>query len=322
MKLHRIAMFTGLVAVLGTDASAQTVGIGVNPQGSLFYRTGSAVAKTMNEKMGIKARTQPFSGSSTFVPLLNKNEIQMAMVAVGDAISAFIGRDYFAGRPQGNIRLLNVMFELPFGVVVPADSPVQKVSELKGLRMPSGFPSMTTTIRPHNAYLASAGLSLDDMKPFPVANVFKGVLALGDGKVDASGAAPGIAFVQKAHIKLKKRGGVRFLPLDTSPKAIASMKRVLPSRVVVVKPAKHLVGVLKPTPMMAYSIYLAANAAMSDDLAYSIVKTLHANKPHLVRSAKVLNRFKPDRMTEKLNTPYHSGAIRFYKEVGQWPPKG
>ena len=51
----------------------------------------------MNEKMGIKARTQPFSGSSTFVPLLNNNEIQMAMVAVGDAISAFIGRDYFAG---------------------------------------------------------------------------------------------------------------------------------------------------------------------------------------------------------------------------------
>ncbi len=322
MKLHRIVLMTGLLAIFGAGASAQTVGIGVNPQGSLFYRTGSAVAKLMNEIMGIKARTQPFSGSSTFVPLLNKNEVQLAMVAVGDAVSAFAGRDYFKGRPQPNIRLLNVMFELPFGIIVPADSKVRKVSELKGLRMPSGFPSMTTTIRPHNAYLASAGLSLDDMKPFPVANVFKGVLAMGDGKVDASGAAPGIAFVQKAHIKLKSRGGVRFLPLDTSPKAVASMKRVLPSRVITVKPAKHLVGVIEPTPMMAYSIYLAANAAMSDDQAYGIVKTLHANKAHLVRSAKVLNRFNPGRMTEKLDTPYHPGAIRFYKEIGQWPPKG
>jgi TRAP-type uncharacterized transport system substrate-binding protein len=58
----------------------------------------------MNEKMGIKARTQPFSGSSTFVPLLNKNKIQLAMMAVGDAVAAFEGRDYFAGRPQPNIR--------------------------------------------------------------------------------------------------------------------------------------------------------------------------------------------------------------------------
>ena len=321
MKLHRTILLAGLAAILATGASAQTVGIGVNPPGSLFHRTGSAVAKFMNEKMDIKARTQPFSGSSTFVPLLNKNEIQLAMVAVGDAVTAFEGRDYFAGRPQPNIRLLNVMFQLPFGVIVPADSPVQKVSDLKGLRMPSGFPSMTTTIRPHNAYLASAGLSLKDMKPYPVANVFKGVIAMGDGKVDAAGIAPGVSFVQKAHIKLRKRGGVRFLSLDTSPKAVASMKRVLPSRIVMVKPAKHLVGVLAPTPMMAYSIYLSANAAMSDDLAYRIVKALHANKPHLVSSAKVLNRFKPGRMAEKLDTPYHRGAIRFYKEIGQWPPK-
>ena len=51
----------------------------------------------MNEKMGIKARTQPFSGSSTFVPLLNKNKIQLAMMAVGDAVAAFEG-DLLVGR--------------------------------------------------------------------------------------------------------------------------------------------------------------------------------------------------------------------------------
>ena len=82
--------------------------------------------------MGIKARTQPFSGSSTFVPLLNKNEIQLAMVAVGDAVSAFAGQDYFKGRPQPNIRLLNVMFELPFGIIVPADSTVTKGFRAQG----------------------------------------------------------------------------------------------------------------------------------------------------------------------------------------------
>ncbi len=86
MKLHQTILLAGLAAMLATGASAQTIGIGVNPPGSLFQRIGTTVAKLMNEKMGIKARTQPFSGSSTFVTLLNKYEIQLAMMAVGDTV--------------------------------------------------------------------------------------------------------------------------------------------------------------------------------------------------------------------------------------------
>jgi TRAP-type uncharacterized transport system substrate-binding protein len=34
-----------------------------------------------------------------------------------------------------------------------------------------------------------------------------------------------------------------------------------------------------------------------------------------------MDRFNPARMTTDIGVPYHPGAIRYYREIGQWPPK-
>lgn len=70
--------------MLAGTASAQTIGFGVNPQGSLYHRIGVAVSKLMNDNMGVKVRVQPYSGSSTYIPLLNRDEVRFALVNVSD----------------------------------------------------------------------------------------------------------------------------------------------------------------------------------------------------------------------------------------------
>jgi hypothetical protein len=60
---------------------------------------------------------------------------------------------------------------------------------------------------------------------------------------------------------------------------------------------------------------------MPDDVGYSIVKTIHAAKENLVRSHPVFRGFDPNRMTEEIEVPWHPRAIKYYKEVNQWPPK-
>ena len=321
MKLLTSVLALAALAITSGAATAQTVGIGTMEQGSLYFRVSTVIAKLMNEKMGIKARVQPFSGTSTYIPLLNKGEVQIAMVSVSDAINAFKGEDNFKGRPQTNLRMLAVMFPLPFAYLVPADSPVKKVEDLKGLRAPSRFTSQTVVAINERAVLATGGLTRDDLKGYPVPNIFKGIMALADGKVDASAAAAGIAPVRQADIKLRSHGGVRFIPIGTKPEQIAAMQKVVPSRPLILKPSKQLPGVTEPTAFMGYPTFLAANASVSDDMIYKLVKLLHGSKDDMAKASAVLARFDPDGMTIPLPTPYHPGAIKYYGEIGQWPAK-
>jgi len=321
MKFTRPLAMAILATAIAVPASAQTFGLATNPQGSLYHRVGVAVAKLFNDKLGIKARVQPFSGTSTYIPLLNENEIQTGIINVSDSVKAPAGTGAFEGRPQPNIRMLSVLFPLPFSLLVPADSPIKSIREIKGHRIPNAFTSQTTIADLQEAVLANAGLKPSDIVGYPVPNVFKGAESLGDGKVDGAMTAAGIAAIQKSHIKLRGRGGVRFVPIDTSPEAVARMSAVVPSRVLMLNPAKNLPGVVAPTPMMAFLAFLAANDKMTDEQAYKIVKLLHDSKPELVKMTRILSRFDPDGMTFNFKAKWHPGAIKFYKEVGQWPPK-
>ncbi|MBT5939640.1 MAG: TAXI family TRAP transporter solute-binding subunit [Rhodospirillaceae bacterium] len=327
MKNYRVVIALALAALVsGTalvpdTASAQTIGFGVNPQGSLYHRVGSAISKLMNDKMSTKVRVQPFSGSSTYIPLLNRDEVRLALVTVSDTVNATEGVDNFKGRPQSDLRLINVMFLLRFGILVPNDSPVKKAADLKGMLMPAGFTSQTTLIGVMKAMLASAGLTPADIKPYPTPNVFKGVALLGEGKVQAVTVAAGIAATQKANIKLRSHGGVRFVSLGSN---IAAMNAVVPSSPITVNPAPHLKGVLEPTEMMAFRVFLTTNAKASDEFVYKLIKLLHGNKKTLVGTTKALGTFNPKQMAFNVNgkkgaVPYHPGAIKFLKEIGQWP---
>jgi TRAP-type uncharacterized transport system substrate-binding protein len=54
-----------------------------------------------------------------------------------------------------------------------------------------------------------------------------------------------------------------------------------------------------------------------------VTKALHGGKQAFLSSFKPLGiNFSPDKMAKRLPAgEYHPGAIKFYKEVGLWPPK-
>jgi TRAP transporter TAXI family solute receptor len=321
-KLAAVAI-AALVAVPGAmPAAGQVYSMGSNPQGSLFFQASAAIAKVAHEKLNMQIRVQPMAGSSTYIPLINTGEVDFGLTNVDDTINSVRGTGNFDGKPNPNLRVTAVMFPLPLGLLVAADSPIKSTKDVKGYRMPSGYPGQTTGRVLQDAILASAGLTLADVRTVPVVNLFQGTEQLGKGNVDAAVIGPPVSQIQQANVDLASRGGVRFVSLDDSPAALAAMRKHLPVRILKMDPAPVLVGVVAPTNFMAYSIYLSTSSKMSDEAVYKLVKTLNANAEELKKITPVLNRFNPKEMTEKVDVQWHPGAVKFYTEVGQWPPKG
>jgi TRAP-type uncharacterized transport system substrate-binding protein len=75
-------------------------------------------------------------------------------------------------------------------------------------------------------------------------------------------------------------------------------------------------------PMMAFDMALVTNAEVPDDIVYKVAKTMHEKAKEMADTFAGLRRFKPDAMAIKYDRlSYHPGAIRYYQEIGQWPPK-
>lgn len=322
MKIFNLAVATAVAAGVSGGALAQTMGIATNPQGSLYYSVGSAVSQVVSNKTKHKLRVQPMGGSSTYVPTLNQGQIEFGLLNVIDPAFAWDGIENFKGQPPARkLRLAAVMFQLPIGIAVVNNSPYKSLKDLKGVRMPSEFTAQSTIRFVQDAVLASAGLSTNDMKKVPVRDYVQGMRLLGEKRVDAALMGPGTSASQEAHAKLQSDGGIRFLPLESSPEAVQRMHKLMPAYPYTQTPSPAIPGVAQPTTLMTYSAFLVTGAHMSDNVVYDIVKTLHGSKDELAKSHGVLRRFDPKRMTEPHKVEWHPGAIRFYKEIGQWPPK-
>lgn len=320
--MKRIVLaLTVLAASLGAARADEVLTIATNPQGTQYYAAGAAIAKVVDARLQRQVRVQPMAGTSTYIPLINSNEVNFGLINVDDARTAYAGVDNFQGKPNPHLRLVGVLFRIKNALLVAADSPIKRIEDVRGMRLPSGFVSQTTGKILVAAMLASGGLTADDTKPVPVVNMFAGADALVAGRADAAVINPGIGQVQKAHGELSSHGGVRFVSINASPEGVARMKAVMPSEAVLIQPAPHLVGVVEPTWTMAFGAFIATSEVTPDAVVYDILKALRASKPDLVATAPHLEDFNPDRMVWPMPVPYHPGAIKLYNEVGQWPPK-
>ena len=108
-------------------------------------------------------------------------------------------------------------------------------------------------------------------------------------------------------------GNVRFLDLPDNVLNTLSKEGLNP-----VPLPRWFQGQSGPTKAVDMGTVLIANAALSDDLAYQITKTLCENKQAMASAHKAWSTFQPESAfkPEKTGIDLHPGAIRYYKERG------
>jgi hypothetical protein len=306
------------VMVIGT-ADSQTIGIMTTPPGSFTHSAGSAIAKVIVEKLGMKATVQPGSvrafggidgGLATF-SLANASDIQLAFLGI---------EEYKDQGPKPNLRMAATLMPMWVALHVRKDSDIRTLKDLKGKRVSSGFHAQKAIARSIEAHLANAGLTYDDVKQVPSPNVTRAAEDFGNGKTDALFFALGSAAVMEVSTKV---GGLRVLPLDDSPEAVARMHKIsAPMYVSEVKPGPNMEGITGPTKVGTQDTVFYTHVKAPEDVIYKVVKAIYENREDLAASFAGFRRFSVQRMPMPVpDVDFHPGAVKFYKEVGLWPPK-
>jgi len=307
------------LAFTSAVAGAQNAGMATSSPGSIYHSAGSAIAKVAREK-GVNLIVQPFTSPNVHLPVVDSGEVEFGLANVYEMSLAVVGHEHFDGKPHRNVRAVFLMFPLRTAIFVRKDSPYKSIADLKGARMPDGFSSQKILLPIIDAAYATAGLTRKDMTPVMTASVVRQADDFIAGKIDGFAFALGSAKVQEANAAV---GGIRTLPMPNTPEALAAVRRHLPLAYLrLEQPGPRNPGVLEPMHIIAYDALVFANAKVPDETVYKLVKAMSEAKAELAQVFGPFALFDPAAMAKKIDPiQFHPGAIKFYSERNQWPPK-
>ena len=320
MKARRLSILAAgaMAAAIATPATAQIYSVGTGKQGFFTYSAGAAIAKVAADG-GLNLRVKPFGGSSAYVPGVNSGEQQFGLANELETHYAVTGQAIYKDKPQPDLRVVAVLTPLYSVFFVAKDSSIKTIADLKGKRVPTGFASQRVIDVLTQGTLANGNLSYADIQQVPVPNVIGGASEFEQGKADMFLFALGSGKVAEVNSKIP----LRVLPIDHSKDAMERLRKIIPvAYATELKPAKGRAGLDQPTWVYAYDYLVLANSKVADDVVYKLTKLLHDHKAELAANFGALNGFDPKRMNKEMDpVKFHPGAIKYYKEIGEWPPK-
>jgi TRAP transporter TAXI family solute receptor len=291
------------------DRTAVTLGTATPGGGFPVYGQGFADAiHAIDPTLEMQQRNT--KGSTENVPLLERGEVDLALVQGEVAYEAIMG----VGRAPANLRILTAMYSTPGMFVVRADSPHRSITDLKGQPVVFGARGSGLVIL---ARYVLDGIGLDQQKDFQA--IF----------LDAAGDGP--TMVMDGRAAALWGGGIGWPGFAAVAKGPASGRFIAPTAAEIERiRAKH--AFLKPLTIPAGSYpgqdsainsvgswsFVMTRATLSDDVAYRLARALHRGEADLAR------RLPQAHETTAANTVaavpraalIHPGVARYLREIG------
>jgi len=302
----------------------RSVTLATNPAGTVFYALAGGLSKVVSGATPIEVLVQPYTGTSTFLPLANTGEVDFGVVNAVDMALSYQGperlkvggRNPFPHTP--NVRLVMRGSPLLVGLLVRKDSPIKTIHDIKGKRLTGEYPAHLAVWYNMFGFLASAGLTWDDVKVVPVPAVNDGVDALVQGRADVSMHALNSAKVREADAAV----GVRHLSLDCSPEGEKRLRRAVPGYYPRHLKSGEAAAILEDSCVNAYDIYLLSHKASPDPVVTTVLKGIWDNVEKLPPLHPGFKEWTRERSVDPdVTIPYHQAAIQFYKEQKLWSAK-
>jgi len=289
--------------------------IGTAPPGGAFFPVGGAIAEVLNERGGDRrwqVTAEATKGSQENIRRLDRGELDLALANA--AITYFAVRGESGWEKDYPMRVVMTLAPNVALFITPADSAVKTIADLRGRRVVvgpagAGFEFFVGPL------LEAHGVSYDDFTPLH--NTQTGAVdMLADGSAAAAflgGAVPTASITQATTSR-----EIRFVPFDERAMDQLTATFLFFDRATI--PAGTYRGQDEPFHGLDVgSMHLIAAADRDDELIYSMTKTLYENREMVTAKHPAGRAINPKNVVRDTGTPFHPGAVRYYREIGIWP---
>jgi len=299
LGLASAAMAGEVKLILATGGTAGT-----------YYPYGGAMTKIWNSKIpGMNVTAQATGASVENVRLINKDEVELAMVQSDTIDFAFKAQETFKEKLT-KMAVVAVLYPELIHIVVRGDLGIQSFSGLRGKKIGVGAPGSGTEAN-YRQLLDIYKMSKDDVSAQYLsfaesADQFK------DNRIDAFMVTGGVP--TSAIMDVATQRSIKILPIEDTMLSILTNKYPFLSAAVI--PANSYKGVTTDVKTAAVNAVLIAHPKLSDDVVYSLTKALFENQAELASAhakGKVLSL---QGAVVGVSIPFHPGAAKYYKEKG------
>jgi TRAP transporter TAXI family solute receptor len=298
-----------------TEPQRRFLSVGTAPPGGAFFVVGGAIAQVVDDRAGDLSwdvSAEATKGTQENIRRLVRGELDFALANA--AIS------YFAVRGEGawgDKQAINAVMTLAPNIalfVTPERTGIRAIGDLRGKRVVvgpagAGFEYFLAPI------LNAHGVTYDDFSPLH--NTQAGAVdMLADGSAAAAflgGAVPTASITQASASQ-----DIRFIPFGVPEKE--RLFRDYPFFNAASIPANTYRGQAEPFDgMNVGSMHLVTPAALDEETVYRFTRILYENRADVVKKHPAGRAIQPKNVIRDTGTPFHPGAIRFYREIGIWP---
>ncbi len=314
MKIHQWSVLLLALPVLpSAPAAAQektVVSLATATPGGGFPVYGDAFAAVINATdPSLNVQTRNTKGSAENIPLLENDQVDIALVQGEAAHEAFAG----IGRAPANMKIIAAMYSSPGFFIVKKDSPYRSMADLKGL--PVAFGAAGSGLVILSRYVLD-GIGLDQTRDFKVILLERagdGPAMVRDGRAAAlwGGGSGWPGFTN-----LMKDGDARFIApsADEITRIVARHHFLKP----ITLPANTYPNQPEPMRSVGSWSFVVARTSLPDELAYRLARAVHRGESALAQ------RLPQAAETTAANTAngaprqdmLHPGVQRYLREAG------
>lgn len=305
-----VALMVVLTGCTGSDAPPRPSGeisLATGNQGGVYAEYGAGYADLIERRLpDASARVLHTGGSVDNLRRVGAGEARAGFTLADSAADAVAGHTPFTRRVP--VVALAALYDNYVQLVVPADSQVRSVKELRGRRVSVGAEGSGTALIAERV-LHVAGLSLDGDVTGQRLDVRESASALADGRIDAffwSGGLPTAAITE-----LRRTTPIRLVDLGD---VVGSLSRSYGELYTETTVPAVVYGAQSAVTTVSVPNFLVVRRDMPDAQAYWLTRLLFDGQSRLIRAHPEARRL--DRRTAIATHPLdlHPGAERWYRQ--------